>query len=265
MDKYSNKKNYEKVPLEIREGIDLDLITSEYSSVVEELICPICSSLVLDAVACKKCEKPFCKFCIHTWLKKKNSCPNRCTTFVETELPRLLRNMINKIKAKCIYHKLGCNEVILYENYIKHIETCEFAEWRCLEKNCKYVNIKSKVIDHCNTQCGKLLDKCKNCGETINPNELKIVKSFENQVIHLKEEIKILKTKVNQNPSNSLEINNNSNRDLPDLYNILNNNVVSLTSFISSGIYAFNNKIAGTNKVEDLYDRSLLKGNIIIK
>ncbi len=36
---------------------------------------------------------------------------------------------------------------------------------------------------------------------------------------------------------------------------------ISFVNFQSSGTYGYNNQTAGTNKLEDLSDRSLTKGN----
>jgi len=286
MNNQKPKVYYEKIPIVLTEGIDQDLITEEYESLVEELICPICESLVINPVCCSKCEKPFCKYCIDTWLKKKNTCPNRCV-YKEAELPRILRNLLNKVKVKCPNHELGCKEIILYENYEKHLNNCEYAQWRCLGENCGYVNTKAKVIDHVNNDCTKLKEKCKwcglsfdvseflyhfnncdfmnetciYCGMNINKNNVnththdyccdKVVKNYEKMVAQLRDEINSLKSQVNNK-----QIISNS---FPQ---IGSSSEVSFVSFTSNGTYVFNGKVAGTNKLEDLYESSLTRGKL---
>ncbi len=162
----NEKIYYEQVKLpEFDCGIDQDLISPEFSLLIEELICPICSFLVWDAIKCNACDKPFCKICIDKWLKKKTGiCPNRCK-FQQGELSRTLRNLINKIMIQCTNLSRGCNEKISYEHYETHYKDCQFNLWKCLGKNCTFQDIKSKVLEHVK-HCDNITEMCKWCKNT---------------------------------------------------------------------------------------------------
>ncbi|GFR03934.1 e3 ubiquitin-protein ligase NRDP1 [Trichonephila clavata] len=41
----------------------------------EELICPICSSVLEEPLHAPQCEHAFCKSCINEWLSRQPSCP----------------------------------------------------------------------------------------------------------------------------------------------------------------------------------------------
>ncbi len=284
-----SKSYYEQVPIEFKEGVDTDLITPEFESLVEELICPICQCLCLYAVKCTTCEKPFCKYCITQWLKKKSTCPNRCK-YQEGELSRILRNLLNKIKLKCPNNYLGCNETIIYENFEKHVKSCEYSEWKCLGEGCNFRGNKQAVIDHTTNGCSSLMEKCKYCKrsfkiseymdhfsncdkmaetcvycgmyitrQNINNHTIEycagtVTKNYELMVNKLREEINKLKLDLRNAKSGS------GNNSLSNSLEVRNNSVLSFENFVASGVYTFNNKVAGTNKVEDLNDSSMNKG-----
>ncbi len=286
-----DNKNYQIVPKEILEGVDTELITPEFESLVEELICPICQCLVIKPVMCKTCEKPFCKHCITQWLKKKNTCPNRCK-YKEGELTRILKNLLNKVKLKCPNNELGCGETIIFENFEKHINSCDYSEWKCLGSGCNFKGIKQAVIDHTNNGCSSLLEKCKHCKRMFKINKLMkhfnncdkmveiciycgmkitkesikkhtveycagtVTKNYERMMKELQEENSRMKAELRV--SGGIRRGNSSNSSTE----IRNRNTVVFENFISAGICTFNNIVAGTNKVDDLNDSSMNKGKI---
>ena len=44
----------------------------------DDVICPICSNLIINPMMCMRCQNVYCKKCIEAWNKKDNKCPNRC-------------------------------------------------------------------------------------------------------------------------------------------------------------------------------------------
>ena len=53
-------------------GLDVNRVHGE---VDEELLCPICSGVLLDPVAAPECEHAFCQPCISQWLTRRPTCP----------------------------------------------------------------------------------------------------------------------------------------------------------------------------------------------
>jgi len=118
----------------VSEGIDLSLVTVESKNLVEELICPICNNLSYEPVICKENQCLYCKKCITTWVEKKGqnaACPNCKKIFIFDQIPRLIKNLINKVKLNCIYMKKGCIDQILYEQFVNHVNNCDYQNFQC--------------------------------------------------------------------------------------------------------------------------------------
>jgi E3 ubiquitin-protein ligase NRDP1 len=67
--------------------------------VEEELICPICSSILEDPIQASDCEHAFCSSCINQWLKQQPTCPvDRGPIYINNmvPVPRILKNLLSK-------------------------------------------------------------------------------------------------------------------------------------------------------------------------
>ena len=86
----------------------------------DDVICPICSNLIINPMMCMRCQNVYCKKCIEAWNKKDNKCPNRCEN---PDYHKSLEksNTLSKLKFKCE----KCGEEILYNNVQKHMDNCE--------------------------------------------------------------------------------------------------------------------------------------------
>ena len=86
----------------------------------DDVICPICSNLIINPMMCMRCQNVYCKKCIEAWNKKDNKCPNRCEN---PDYHKSLEksNTLSKLKFKCE----KCGEEILYNNMQKHMDNCE--------------------------------------------------------------------------------------------------------------------------------------------
>ena len=86
----------------------------------DDVICPICSNLIINPMMCMRCQNVYCKKCIEAWSKKDNKCPNRCEN---PDYHKSLEksNILSKLKFKCE----KCGEEILYNNVQKHMNNCE--------------------------------------------------------------------------------------------------------------------------------------------
>ncbi|CAG2108712.1 unnamed protein product, partial [Medioppia subpectinata] len=84
-------------------GYDLSRFESE---VDDELKCPICCSVLEEAVQAPDCEHTFCNDCINEWLQRQNNCPVDRQPLNSGDLkpaPRVLRNFLAKLDIKCEY------------------------------------------------------------------------------------------------------------------------------------------------------------------
>ena len=94
---------------------------SEYNLIKDEIICEICQGILIKPKQCGMCESIFCEKCINSWLKKNKSCPKRCEKFVERSCPRLMKNILDKLKIECPL----CKNEFNYESFVyKHYDIC---------------------------------------------------------------------------------------------------------------------------------------------
>lgn len=83
-----------------------------YENFKDNIICPICSSLMIEPVVCTGCQETFCKNCY----KDGKTCAKKCEkSDIKDVIGR--NNFITKFKFKCIK---GCGETILFDNIKNH-------------------------------------------------------------------------------------------------------------------------------------------------
>ena len=109
-----------------------------YSAFKDDIICPICTNILIEPQMCMNCQNTYCKRCIEDWSKKNNQCPNRC------ENPNYKRsleknNTLSKLKFKC----QKCGEEISYNNIESHLTNC--SPEINIEKKTTNNDIKRKI------------------------------------------------------------------------------------------------------------------------
>jgi len=163
-------ENYYPDPInKPKEGIPLGLVVNKIS---KNLICPICCNLVWNYVDCKQCGGLFCGNCIaKSLIKVKNCCPMcRKSPFNSSDCKALKKLFIN-IQLKC--PNKPCDEIILYPEYISHLEKCKFRKYYCSNIGCTYQNIlkNKKEMEAHSKSCKYGLFLC-SCGKKIKKVEL---------------------------------------------------------------------------------------------
>jgi E3 ubiquitin-protein ligase NRDP1 len=143
----------------------------------EELICPICSFILEDPVQAPECEHAFCHMCINQWLNHQSICPIDRAPILAQDLkpvPRILKNLLSKLKLKCDYADYGCNLILRLENLNTHLQECDF-------------NPKKPIICAlgCNILIAKDEFKSHNCIKELR----KIVDDQQSKINHLSNEV----------------------------------------------------------------------------
>lgn len=131
-------------------GYDL---TRFVSPVDDELKCPICCSVLEDAVQAPDCEHTFCNDCINEWLQRQNNCPVDRQLLNSNDLkpaPRVLRNFLAKLEIKCEYASFGCVSVVKLELLQSHCNECDFNPYKPIicEKGCGLILLRNQVEEH---------------------------------------------------------------------------------------------------------------------
>lgn len=105
---------------------------------MEHFVCSICTNLLDDAVVLKSCEHMYCRECINQWAKSEkpttgaSSCPECRQTFTQADLVkpmRVVQALLSQVELNCSNN--GCLELILYDNFRKHVKTCPKANIQC--------------------------------------------------------------------------------------------------------------------------------------
>lgn len=119
----------------------------------EELLCPICSSVLKDAVQTPSCEHAFCSSCISEWLTQQSTCPVDRNPVAQHQLrpvPRILRNLLGRLLIACDNASLGCAVVVRLDALPAHIGECEFNPTKpvACDRGCGLVVPKNELAAH---------------------------------------------------------------------------------------------------------------------
>jgi len=159
----SNTNNHYQIVKIPEYCIKSELILPQYEKLSEELICSICLDIVNNPITCGKCSSPFGLKCIEDWFTRDKRCPKQCE-FERSEFSLLLKRLVNKFEFYCFYKTNGCNKIIEYENFNKHVNSCEFANYKCTIPGCNEIGPKNYIIEHLTLKkCEHELETCNNC------------------------------------------------------------------------------------------------------
>ena len=162
-------RNLNKMP-----GIDRQRIVDKSEDELDELSCGICQDIFTDPVVTPCCRHTYCSLCIYQWLIGNNSCPNdrqRLSSRDMIPAPRMVINLLNKLKIKCENHSKGCEVIMSIADIDKHLLVCD--------KNC---------------------DSCKSLKTKISESEIR-VKKLKTQLVSLENEVKSLREILGRNGS----------------------------------------------------------------
>jgi len=155
-------------------GIELDRITNakESAKTIKHLMCSICLNLLLNPVSCSKCQTNFCESCIDAWIKAKRSatenCVNRCD-FSKATTPPIIKGLLSDLQVSCVLKGKGCQEVLNYDELIKHEEECLYQNRAC--SGCGEVSIVKEIVEH-ERGCDRVLVMCNGCKSLLTRQEL---------------------------------------------------------------------------------------------
>lgn len=129
-------------------------VTRFVGEVDEELLCTICRYVLQTPVQIRQCEHCFCSSCINEWLQHQQVCPidrNSVTPMADLiQAPRVLRNMLSRLKITCDNKDFGCTNVVALEGLETHLTECSFNPKRLVqcEKGCSLMVPLDEVPQH---------------------------------------------------------------------------------------------------------------------
>ena len=166
----------------VSRGINFNLVLSEYINIAEKFICHFCKNLVKDPHCCGKCQECFCMECFTQFKKSKKNA--KCPIF-DNETNKICNNkldegyditnrekiLLNEIKLNCVNYNAGCDEILNYEYFYKHVRSCKLRTFRCTNKNCNFQCTKEKVNEH-KLNCEFEMIICEFCKDEILRNKI---------------------------------------------------------------------------------------------
>jgi len=202
MEDYS-KEMYKVQKIE-EKCIKSELILSQFEGLSEELICPICLDIVWHPICCLNCSSPYGDKCLNNWFKYNSLCPKQCK-FEKSEVNLLLKRIINKIEFNCLYKENGCNTIIKYEHFYHHVNSCDFANYRCSAEGCEIQGSRQTLIEHLKI-CEFGIEKCTTCSITLKRKEF-----FEHKS-DIKNCMKVFEAKIEKLEDNNSQLEKENNK-----------------------------------------------------
>ncbi|UJR15730.1 hypothetical protein I4U23_002665 [Adineta vaga] len=122
-------------------------------SIDPELICSICHSPLIDP-CCTPCGETFCRKCIMNWMETKiNSCPHcrqKLSMNSLTLAPRSLRNMIDRLRIKCMICGQNGLLKINLEEHMQKVCPKTMVSCRSADIKCPWIGQRDQLDEHLN-------------------------------------------------------------------------------------------------------------------
>ena len=134
----------------------------------ENFHCSICYNVLKEPRTCRNNEHIFCLACITQHLKvNSQTCPE-CNEHLSVDTlrrPRVLNNMLSKLKINCDHASRGCPEFTCLEDLKTHVANCGYAPVLCSNAECGMEINKQDKVHHETKVCDYRKVKCHDCGQ----------------------------------------------------------------------------------------------------
>ena len=134
----------------------------------ENFHCSICYNVLKEARTCRNNEHSFCLACISQHLKiNSQTCPE-CNEHLSVDAlrrPRVVNNILSKLKINCDYASRGCLEFTCLEDLETHVANCGYAPVLCSNAECGMEINKRDKVHHEAEVCEYRRVKCHDCGK----------------------------------------------------------------------------------------------------
>ena len=178
-------------------------------------ICQICFIVVRDPVLCARNQHCFCRSCITRHLENAKRCPtcnDELTEQTLIEAPKMIQNIRNELKIRCVYTTRGCQETPELQHLEQHEDTCGFAPAVCTNQGCGTTVNKRDLIHHESEVCEFRKLKRHSCGEMS-----KTLEHMEKRIMNVDNKLANMKTKlidIEKNMESKLEAVDNGVKEL---------------------------------------------------
>ena len=138
------------------------------ATISRNFLCLICFNVLKDPVLCPKNHHCFCRGCITKHLKNSQRCPtcaDELTVESLAEPQRMIKDYLNELNIRCVYHDRGCEEIVQLQHLDQHEDSCGFTPAVCTNPGCGATLNERDLIIHESELCEYRKLKCHSCGE----------------------------------------------------------------------------------------------------
>ena len=185
------------------------------TTVNRNFLCLICFNVLKDPVLCPRNQHCFCRGCITKHLQNSQRCPTCADKLTEETLAepqRMIKDYLNELNIRCVYHDRGCEEIVQIQHLDQHENSCGFTPAVCTNPGCgATLNMRDLTI-HESELCEYRKLKCHSCGEMtktladmekrmarIETNQANVEKNMEKKFANLETQIKSTNTTTQNN------------------------------------------------------------------
>ena len=171
------------------------------TTISRNFLCLICFNVLKDPVLCPRNQHCFCRGCITKHLENSRRCPTCADELTEetlTEPPRMVKDYLNELNIRCVYHDRGCEEIVQLQHLDQHEDSCGFTPAVCRNQDCGAILNKQDLINHESELCEYRKMKCHSCEEMtktladvekrterIETNQANVEKNMETKLVDL--------------------------------------------------------------------------------
>ncbi|CAB4003671.1 E3 ubiquitin- ligase NRDP1 [Paramuricea clavata] len=134
----------------------------------ENFHCSICYNVLKEPRTCRNNDHIFCLACITRHLKvNSQTCPE-CNEHLSVDTlrrPRVLNNILSKLKINCDHASRGCPQFTCLEDLKTHVVNCGYAPVLCSNAECGMEINKQDKVHHETKVCDYRKVKCHDCGQ----------------------------------------------------------------------------------------------------
>ena len=158
------------------------------TTISRNFLCLICFNVLKEPVLCPRNQHCFCRGCITKHLENSQRCPTCADKLTEETLSvpsRMVRDYLDELKIRCVYHDRGCEEIVQLQHLDQHEDSCGFTPAVCTNPGCGATLNKRDIAIHESELCEYRKLKCHSCGEmtkTLADIEERITRMETNQV-----------------------------------------------------------------------------------
>ena len=175
----------------------------------ENFHCSICYNVLKEPRTCRNNDHIFCLACISQHLKvNSQTCPE-CNEHLSVGMlrrPRVVNNVLSKLKINCDHASRGCPEFTCLEDLKTHVANCGYAPVLCSNAECcMEINMQDKVR-HETDVCEYRKVKCHDCGQ-IQETVGRLEGGLMDRVGKVEAAVKEINTKMDKNMETVKEMN----------------------------------------------------------